>query len=148
MAENFKVQVDKLTFQNVFDAKMLEDTAEAALSRVKQMHQDLAKDGKDPDGASFDPLSPGYRKRKVADGQEGIRNLSFTGRMWIGANVSRVKNGAEFGFAAADVGKARGNERINSFHYLSSSDQEVIEDLFSKKLDEGLKDLVKIKRSK
>lgn len=163
MANDFRIEMDDLELRNVFDAKKLSDTADAALKRVKDQHEALLAQGKDPDGASMPPLDPYYaaRKRdgytvtrgknkgqKFAGTGRDIRDLSLTAAMQISANVKKIPSGAEYGFGKTQVKKARANEERSSFHYVSKSDETVIEDAFSKLVDENLKDVVKIKRSR
>lgn len=148
MADDWKIEIDQLEFQNVFDAKVLSDVAEAALNRVKLRHEGLLNVGMNPDGQRMKPLSPAYEEYKEGRGRNPVRDLSLTGSMLTSAGVAKVDGGAEYGFPNNEVGKARGNEDRSPFHYLSDKDVEIAEDLFSRKLDEGLKDLVKIKRSR
>lgn len=161
MADDFGIEIDDLEFQNVFDAKRLSDVAAAALDRVKDQHEELLNSARAPDGSAMPPLNAKYAARKrdgytvsrgknagkvVAGTGRDKRDLSLSGDMLTSASVHKIPNGAEYGFAPNQVGKARGNEDRSPFHYLSDADIEIAEEAFSVMLDEGLKDVVKIKR--
>lgn len=152
MADDFGIEIDDIDFQNVFDAKRLSDVAEVALDRVKESHEERLGAGYDPDGNPLPELSERYAEYKTGRGRNDIRDLNLEGNMLPGSNVNTIPSGAEYGFNASQVAKARGNEDTikrkggKGFHYLSDHDIQIAEEAFSDMLDEGLKDVVKIKR--
>lgn len=149
MADEFRVVIDDIEFQNPFDKSLLEDTAHAALANVKDRHEDLLSRGKNPDGEDLPPLNPAYaiRKNEKKGGGNIIRDLSLTNTMLGTSSVTKIDGGAEYGFASSQVGKARGNQDRTPFHYLSDDDQRLAQETFSDLVDDKLKELVKVKRS-
>ena len=64
-------------------------------------------------GESFDPLSPTYKKKKIAEGLSGEPNLEFEGDLKDALTFKSTKQGLEVGFYGKEAWKADGHLKFS-----------------------------------
>lgn len=156
-----EIKIPKIYFEPQFASLgKIATTAETALNRVKREHEKKFKAAKEPDGSPMPPLSPGYKKEKasIRPGTTPKRDLILHSKMLSSSNVEQIregtKAGAGYGFAGTETKKAYENEQIikrkggKGFHYLSDSDDTLIEKTFNLFLEKEITNLVKIDRTR
>jgi hypothetical protein len=85
---------------------------ESLLSSAAKGQSSVAGEG------SFDPLSPIYRKKKVAEGHAGKANLELSGDLLDGLTFEETNKGIELGWFGAEAGKADGHNNLSGKSHL------------------------------
>lgn len=79
---------------------------EAVLSKVGKAQSPVA-------GESWEPLSKGYKKKKIEDGLPGKANMEFEGDMLDSLDFKSGKEGLEIGFFNKEAWKADGHLKFS-----------------------------------
>lgn len=64
-------------------------------------------------GESFDPLSPQYKKKKIAAGKGGKPNLRFEGELLGDLTWEDTKDGIDLGWFGSQAAKADGHANLS-----------------------------------
>lgn len=79
---------------------------ETTLSRVAKARSPIK-------GESFDPLSPTYKKHKVAEGGSGVPDLELSGEMLDSLTFEETDDGIELGHFDDQAAKADGHNNLS-----------------------------------